>query len=98
MFDRQTLLRAIRCVTAGVLIGLLACYVATYVTLRNRSVRELKEMNSDGLLYDSVERVFQTHDMSVHHFRHVMFWPANYVDRKLFNGPDPVTCFLFDLS
>ena len=98
MFDKQILLRAIRRVAAGMLLCLLAGYVATYVTLRNRSVRELKEMDSDGLLYDSVERDCRTHDMSVHNFSHVLFWPANDVDGRLFNGPDPVTCFLFDLS
>lgn len=98
MIATWRLFRAMRWLATGMLVCLFAAYVATYVTLRNRSLREMKEMNSDGLLYDSTERVFRTHDMSVHNFRRVLFEPINYVDRTLFGGPFPVSCFLFELS
>jgi len=53
----------------------LAGYIATYVSLRNRGLNEQKPYNSDGFLYDSIDRVLQTHDMSTHEFRVQIFAP-----------------------
>jgi hypothetical protein len=98
MFHKPFLLRATRRLIVGMLVCLLVGYVSVYVTLRNKSLREMREFGSEGFLYDDAQTIFRTHDMSTHNVRRVLFWPANYVDRKLFNGPDPVICFLFDLS
>lgn len=75
----------------------LSAYVVTYVRLRDRGVREFKQYNSDRFLYDSADRVLQTHDMSTHEFRFWVFAPLNFVDRTFFNGPDPIRCLMFDL-
>jgi hypothetical protein len=58
----------------------------------------MEKFDVDGFLYDSADKVFETHDMSVHHSRRLLFVPANFVDRNLFGGPSPVICFLFDLE
>lgn len=98
MITSWHLCRAMRWLATGMLVCLFAAYVATYVTLRNRSLREMGKFGVDGLLYDSADTVFRTHDMSDHNFRRLLFAPANYVDRKLFGGPGPVICFLFDIE
>jgi hypothetical protein len=98
MLYKQYLIPAMRLLIVGVLACLLVAYVSVYVTLRNKSLREMRAYGSEGFLYDDAETIFRTHDMSTHNFRRVLFWPANYVDRMLFHGPDPVTCFLFDLA
>lgn len=83
--------------TSGLLL-LLAIYVAAYVSLRNRGIREARRYDADGFLYDRAEHVFQTQDMSTHEFRSKLFAPLNYLDQVWFDGPGPIRCILFDLS
>lgn len=98
MIATWRLFRAMRWLATGMLVCLFAAYVATYVTLRNRSLREMGKFGADSFLYDSADTVFRTHDMSDHNFRRLLFAPANYVDRKLFGGPSPVICIMFDIE
>jgi hypothetical protein len=90
--------RVARILIAITIQVVLAGYVATYVGLRNRGLNEQKPYNADGFLYDSLDRVLQTHDMSTHEFRYQIFAPLNFIDRTFFNGPDPIRCMMLELS
>lgn len=90
--------RSVSVLLAFTLLSSLSAYVGTYVSLRNRGLNELRQYNSEGFLYDSAHRVLQTHDMRTHEFRSRIFAPVNFVDRMIFNGPEPIRCLLFDLS
>ena len=61
-------------------------------------MREMRQYDSIGLLYDSVENVETTHDLRIHLFRSYVFAPLNLLDQQLFGCPGPVKCILFDLS
>ena len=78
--------------------GLAMSYLSAYLMLRHRSISENRQYNSDGMLYDSVEHVEQTHDLRTHHFLSILFAPLNLLDQQLFGGPPPVRCMMFDLS
>ena len=90
--------RRMMTVGAAAILVVLMIYVICYMQLRNRGLHEMKPYDSDGFLYDSVDRVFQTHDLSTHHFRQWIFAPVNFVDQQVFGGPQPVLCMMFDLS
>lgn len=73
-------------------------YATTYVHLRNRGISEIVLTNSSGMLYDSVENVEKSHDLSTHHFRSRIFAPLNAIDCMLFGGEPPVLGIMFDLQ
>ncbi len=79
-------------------MSLSSTYVATYIFLTRRGVREMSQSNVEGFLYDSLPRVLETEDFSKHSFRVKFFAPLNYLDRKYFGGEGPIRCFLFELS
>jgi hypothetical protein len=76
----------------------MVAYFTSYVVLRNRGIEEMPQLGVGGFLYDSIEHVEQTHDLSVHHFRSTLYWPVNEIDQVLFGGPAPILCILFELS
>lgn len=73
-------------------------YFSTYVILRNRGIREMRQYSSEGILYDSVECVTRTHDLRLHYFWCHVFAPLNYLDQQLLGGPGPIRGILFDIS
>ena len=80
------------------LVCLAMGYFGAYVILRNRGIREMNELGSIGILYDSVENVEKSHDLQTHHFRKRLFTPLNLLDQQLFGGPAPIKSILFELS
>lgn len=88
----------VKALLATLLLAPLMVYVFTYVTLRNRGLSECKQYDSAGFLYDRTDDVLRTHNMRTHEFRMWIFTPLNFVDRTLFNGPDPIRCLMFELS
>ena len=86
--------------TAGVFTAIaIAVYVIAYINLRNRSIRETQRFNlTEGMLYDSVENLEKSHDLSTHHFRSRIFAPLNTVDRLMFGGKAPIRGIMFDLQ
>ena len=85
-------------VLASVTLALFGTYVGTYVHLRNRGIKEWKQYDTDGFLYDSTDHVLQSHDTSTHEFRAWVLTPLNFLDHVLFNGPEPIRCLMFELS
>ncbi len=73
-------------------------YLSSYVVLRNRGIIEMKECGLEGFLYDSVEHVLETEDLSTHDLMSKLYRPLNKIDRKFFDGPSPVLCILFELA
>lgn len=89
--------RVLLAAAVGILIPV-ALYVGSYISLRNRGIREMKRYDGVGILYDSTDKVLETQDLSTHHFRAWAFAPLNSLDQTFLNGPGPVVCILFDLS
>lgn len=93
-----TIKRLIKFLLIVVPVILIATYVMIYLRLRNRGVAEWKQYGDDCFLYDQVDRVMQSHDMSTHEFRFWVFSPLNYFDRHIFGGPEPIRCLMFDIE
>lgn len=86
-----------RTLTLIVVFCLASAYVISYLTLRNRGIRETEKVQSDGFLYDTWDNVERTHDLRRHHVRAWLFAPLNLLDQQFFGGPEPIRCILFDL-
>ena len=96
--DTRGLKTTAKRISVACVVCLAICYVSVYLILRNRGIREMRQYDSVGLLYDSVENVERTHDLSIHLFRSCLFAPLNFLDQQLFGCPGPVKSILFDLS
>ncbi len=76
----------------------LSLYVGLYLYLRDRGIREMNPYDSEGILYDSIDKIVKTHDLRTHEFRTWVFASINFLDQILLGGPEPVSCMMFDLS
>jgi hypothetical protein len=87
-------------ITAGAFTAFAtAIYVIAYIDFRNRSVHEMQSVNlTEGMIYDSVENLERTHDLSTHYSRARIFAPLNAIDCMFFGGQPPVLGIMFDLQ
>jgi hypothetical protein len=75
-----------------VVLGLLFAYVGTYYRLSRRGMREAKAYGEEYYFYYiPVAEMTGEKDLARHHRRAAFFAPANWVDQKIFGGPEPIT-------
>ncbi|MFL5240767.1 MAG: hypothetical protein ACJ8FY_01550 [Gemmataceae bacterium] len=92
----------LRYLFASVLAALLVVYVATYLQLSRRGMREAKVYGMAGFLYVPVDEVIEPEDLhyslSRHYTRSRLYTPINELDQLLFGARGPVRGMTFGLS
>ena len=74
-----------------VVFGFLFAYSGSYYRISRRGMREAEETGLAGFLYVPFEDAAESKDLRGHRQLEIFFGPANWVDRKVFGGPDPIT-------
>ncbi len=63
----------------------------------DRHLASVIEHGMTGILYTPAADVFETQDLSLHHHRCMIFFPANWIDQFLFGGDAPIQSIMFSL-
>ncbi len=80
------------------LLAVSMSYAAAYIRLSQRGIEEAATHGLEGFLYVPLDEVMASENLSVQRRWCIFFAPANWVDRHMFGGPDPVTDILFRIS
>ncbi len=79
--------------------SLALAYVGSYYRLSRRGMREAILYGLDpGFLYVPFEEAAEKEDRLGHHALRVFYYPANWVDQRVFGGPPPIICIMWRLS
>lgn len=83
---------------AILIVAMVLAYVASYVQLSRRGMREANEYGLDGFLYVPCAEASASEDLTRHWWLALFYSPANWADRQFFGGQGPVESIMWRLS
>jgi hypothetical protein len=90
---RQFRLRTMFIAIAVLSVGM--CYAGAYYRLSRRGLKEVAPYGLRGFFYVPADEVMASRDFTAQLWCCAFFAPANWVDRHLFGGPQPITSFSY---
>ena len=75
-------------------LSLVFAYSGSYYRLSRRGMAEGQPYGIPGFLYVPIDHALTTEDISTHYRLLILFAPLNWLDRQLFGGPWPASCFM----